>query len=97
MNTNDALYRKALERRPLNVMNRFGGEDAALFSGRDIFQAVKESGAIVLAANARHPITAKGVLRAAKKHDAAVLIEIAKSETNYCGANFTNLPDYAVT
>jgi len=96
MNTNDALYRKALERRPLNVMNRFGGEDAALFSGRDIFQAVKESGAIVLAANARHPITAKGVLRAAKKHDAAVLIEIAKSETNYCGANFTNLPDYAV-
>ena len=52
MNTNDSLYRKALARRPLNVQVRFGDTDAALFSGRDIFQAVKESGAIVLAANA---------------------------------------------
>ena len=96
MNVNDKLYRKALDRRPLNVRNRWESEDVGLFSGRDIFAAMKENEAIVLAANARHPLTAKGVLRAAKKHDAAVLIEIAKSETNYCGANFGNLVDYAV-
>ena len=96
MNVNDKLYRKALDRRPLNVRNRWESEDVGLFSGRDIFAAMKENEAIVLAANARHPLTAKGVLCAAKKHDAAVLIEIAKSETNYCGANFGNLVDYAV-
>lgn len=96
MDVNDKLYRKALDRRPLNVRNRWENEDVGLFSGRDIFDAMKENEAIVLAANARHPLTAKGVLRAAKKHSAAVLIEIAKSETNYCGANFGNLVDYAV-
>jgi fructose-bisphosphate aldolase class II len=92
----DKLYQKALNRRPLNVRRIWEDEPVGLFSGRDIFRAARESGAIVLAANARHPITAKGVLRAAKKHNAAVLIEIAKSETNYCGSNFSTLPGYAV-
>ncbi len=96
MDISSKLYRKALDRRPLNVRALWGSEDVGLFSGRDIFQAMKENGAIALAANARHPLTAKGVLRAAKKLDAAVLIEIAKSECNYCGANFENLADYAV-
>lgn len=96
MNINDKNYRKALSRRPLNVRNLYDGEDVGLFSGRDVFRAAAENEAIILAANARHPITAKGVLRAAKKHDAAVLIEIAKSETNYCGSNFDNLVDYVV-
>lgn len=96
MNINDKMYRKALEHRTLNVRRKWANEPVGLFSGRDIFKAMKDSGVIVLAANARCPITAKGVLRAAKKHNAAVLIEIAKSEANYCGSNFTNLPDYAV-
>lgn len=96
MNVNDKQYRKALEHRPLNVKVRWEDNDVGLFSGRDIFRAVKEEGKVVLAANARHPLTAKGVLRAAKKHNAAVLIEIAKSEAGYCGANFTNLPEYCV-
>ncbi|MDY3869609.1 MAG: class II fructose-bisphosphate aldolase, partial [Pyramidobacter sp.] len=93
MDISSTLYRKALERRPLNVRALWNSEDVGLFSGRDIFQVMKDNGAIALAANARHPMTVKGVLRAAKKLDAAVLIEIAKSECNYCGANFSNLPE----
>lgn len=91
--TKDKVF---LDRRPLNVMAKWRDEDVALVSGRDIFGAMKEKGAIALAANARHPLTAKGVLRAAKKLDAAVLIEIAKSEANYCGSNFDSLSDASV-
>lgn len=89
-------YKKFLEMRPLNVVARWGAEDVALVSGRDVFATMKECGAIALAANARHPLTVKGILKAAKKLDAAVLIEIAKSETNYCGGNFDTLPEAAV-
>lgn len=96
MNINDKQYRKALAHRPINVRVRWNDEDVGLFSGRDVFTAMKEEGKVVLAANARHPLTAKGVLRAAMKHKAAVLIEIAKSEAGYCGSNFTNLPEYCV-
>ncbi|MEA3284521.1 MAG: class II fructose-bisphosphate aldolase [Synergistota bacterium] len=85
-----------LDRRPLNVRARWGSEDVALVSGRDVFGAMKHKGAIALAANARHPLTVKGILKAAKKLDAAVVIEIAKSETNYCGSNFDSLPEAAV-
>ena len=91
--TKDRVF---LDRRPLNVRAKWGSEDVALVSGRDIFGAMKEKGAITLAANARHPLTAKGVLRAAKKLDAAVLIEIAKSEANYCGSNFDTLSEASV-
>lgn len=85
-----------LNKRPLNVRARWGSEPVSLVSGRDIFAVMKEHGAIALAANARHGITAKGVLMAAKKLDAAVLIEIAKSESNYCGSNFDTLSERAV-
>ncbi len=85
-----------LDRRPLNVRARWGSEAVSLVSGRDIFAAMKEKGAIALAANARHALTAKGVLRAARKLDAAVVIEIAKSEATYCGSNFDTLAESAV-
>lgn len=85
-----------LDKRPLNVRVKWGSEPVSLVSGKDIIAAVRQKGAIALAANARHPLTAKGVLMAAKKLDAAVLIEIAKSEAAYCGSNFDTLPDRAV-
>lgn len=85
-----------MDKRPLNVRAKWGSEDVALVSGRDIFGVMKEKKAITLAANARHILTAKGVLRAAKKLDAAVLIEIAKSEANYCGSNFDTLSEASV-
>lgn len=96
MDVHSVSYKQAMKRKPLNVIARYGDEDVGLFSGRDIFAAMKQCGSIVLAANARHPLTAMGVLRAAKKLDAAVLIELAKSEVGYCGATFDNLPDFAV-
>ncbi|MCK9341075.1 MAG: class II D-tagatose-bisphosphate aldolase, non-catalytic subunit, partial [Synergistaceae bacterium] len=87
MDVNSKAYQELLKKRPLNVQARFGGEGMGLVSGRDIVAAAKEVDSIVLAANARHPLVIKAVLRAAKKKNAAVLIELAKSESTYCGAN----------
>jgi len=94
MDVNSKAYGKMLERRPLNVKALWGGEQVGLVSGRDIYAACKELGCVALAVNCRNPLTAKGVLRAAKKLNAAVVLEIAKSETTYCLGNFENLPAY---
>lgn len=90
-----AAYREAVRKRPLNVQALYGEEPLGLVSGRDIAQAAKQAGAIVLAANVRNPLTAKGLLKAAKKTGAVVLLELAKSESTYCGCTFDNIPDYA--
>jgi fructose/tagatose bisphosphate aldolase len=95
MDVNSKAYKEMLLRRPLNVKTLWGNERVGLVSGRDIYAACKELGCVVLAANCRNPLTAKGVLRAAKKLDAAVVLEVAKSETSYCFGNFENLPTYA--
>ncbi|NLL37584.1 MAG: class II fructose-bisphosphate aldolase [Fretibacterium sp.] len=96
MNIEGKAYQAMLKRRPLNVKALWANEPVGLVSGRDIFAACKELGAVALAANCRHPITAKGILRAAKKLNAAVVLEIAKSESGYCLGNFDNLPGWAV-
>lgn len=96
MDVSSKSYQELLKKRPLNVQARFGDEAVGLVSGRDIAQAAKEAGSIVLAANARHPLVIKAVLQAAKKKNAAVLLELAKSEATYCGANYDNIPDYAL-
>ncbi|MDR1621213.1 MAG: class II fructose-bisphosphate aldolase [Synergistaceae bacterium] len=96
MNIEDKAYKGMLERRPVNVKALWGNENVGLVSGRDIFAAAKEAECVMLAANCRCPLTAKGVLRAAKKLNSAVVLEIAKSETGYCYGNFENLPSYAV-
>jgi fructose/tagatose bisphosphate aldolase len=95
MNIDDKAYKAMLERRPLNVKALWGNESVGLVSGRDIYTAAKELGCVILAANCRCPLTAKGILRAAKKLNSAVVLEIAKSETGYCLGNFENLPTYA--
>ena len=96
MNTQSAGYKDLLSKRPLNVQARFGNEAVGLVSGRDIAAAAKESNSIVLAANARNALVIKGILKAAKKRNAAVLLELAKSEATYCGATYDNIPDYAL-
>lgn len=96
VDVNNASYQGMLKKRPLNVQILFGNEPVGLVSGRDIATAVKEMGATVLAANVRNPLVLKGVMRAAKKCDAAVLFEIAKSEATYCATNFETLPEYAL-
>lgn len=96
MDVNSKSYQELLEKRPLNIQAKFGGEAMGLVSGRDIAEAAREADCIVLAANARHPLVIKAVLNAAKKKNAAVLIELAKSESGYCGANYDNIPGYAL-
>ena len=96
MDIGGKAYQAMLKRRPLNVKALWSNEQVGLVSGRDIFAACREVGAVALAANCRHPLTAKGVLKAAKKLNAAVVLEIAKSESGYCLGNFDNLPGWAV-
>jgi len=96
LDVNSKSYQELLKKRPLNIQAKFGGEAMGLVSGRDIAEAAREADCIVLAANARHPLVIKAVLKAAKNKNAAVLIELAKSEAGYCGANYDNVPDYAL-
>ena len=96
MDVKSKAYQELLKKRPLNVQARFANDEMGLVSGRDIAAAAKKCDSIVLAANARHPLVVKGVLRAAKKKNAAVLIELAKSESTYCGSTYDNLADYAL-
>jgi fructose/tagatose bisphosphate aldolase len=95
MDVGSKAYKEMLSRRPLNIRTLWENESVGLVSGRDIYAAYKELGCVVLAANCRNPLTAKGILRAAKKLNAAVVLEVAKSETGYCFGNFENLPTYA--
>ncbi|MDR1481379.1 MAG: class II fructose-bisphosphate aldolase [Synergistaceae bacterium] len=96
MNTDSKGYKDLLAKRPLNVQAQFGKEPLGLVSGRDIATSAKEIGAIVLAGNARNALIIKGLMRAAKEMDAPILIELAKSESTYCGATYDNIPDYAM-
>ncbi|MDR3165138.1 MAG: class II fructose-bisphosphate aldolase [Synergistaceae bacterium] len=96
MDKNSSTYKQLLARRPLNVQAKFGGSELGLVSGRDIATAAKETGTIVLAGNARNALVIKGLLKAAKELDAPVLIELAKSESAYCGATYDNIPEYAL-
>ncbi len=92
-----SLYQRFLELRPLNVINALPGSRCALVSGRDIARVAEENQAIVMACNIRNPLSALGILTAAKKADSFVLLELAKSEATYTGVNFSNLPSLAMS
>lgn len=96
MNIDSASYKEMLAKRPLNVQAKYGSDAMGLVSGRDIATAAKETGSIVLAGNARNALVIKGLLKAAKELNAPLLIELAKSESTYCGATYDNIPDYAL-
>lgn len=95
MNIDDKGYKELLSKRPLNVQNLYGNEPVALVSGRDVAATAKETKSIALAGNARNPLVIKGLFKAAKELNAPLIIELAKSESTYCGANYDNIPDYA--
>ena len=90
------LYQRFLDLRPLNVIDALPGSRCALVSGRDIARVAEENHAIVMACNIRNPLSALGILTAAKKADSFVLLELAKSEATYTGVNFINLPSLAM-
>jgi len=89
-------FKKALEiGRPPNVVKLFPHSQALIVSGKFVDRAMRmKGGAIAMAANGRNAFVIQGVLRAAQKANAAVIIEIAKSEGGagaYCAVNFWNI------
>ncbi len=86
-------FARALEiGRPPNIRKLFPNSKALIVSGKVIDQALMKKGnAMTIAANGRNMSVIRGALRAAQKANAALLVEIAKSESNYCMSNFWNL------
>ncbi|HQG31422.1 MAG TPA: class II fructose-bisphosphate aldolase [Deltaproteobacteria bacterium] len=94
-NSND-IFNKVLEiGRPPNIRKLFPNSRALIVSGKVIDRAMLRKGhAMTIAANGRSSIVIRGTLKAAQRANAAVIIEIAKSEADYCLINMWNLAQY---
>ncbi|PIE70358.1 MAG: ketose-bisphosphate aldolase [Deltaproteobacteria bacterium] len=81
--------------RPPTIKTLFPNSKALIVSGKYIDRAMRAKGnAMAMAANGRNHAVIRGVLKAAQRADAAVIIEIAKSEGGrdaYCDVNFWNM------
>ena len=81
--------------RPPNIKALFPNSRALLVSGKVVDRAMRAKGkAIAMAANGRNSFVIRGALRAAQRANAAVIIEIAKSEGGqkaYCAVNYWNM------
>jgi len=81
--------------RPPNVVKLFPNSKALIVSGKFIDRAMLAKGkAIAMAANGRNHFVIRGALRAAQRANAAIIIEIAKSEggaSAYCAVNYWNI------
>ncbi|MDZ7833077.1 MAG: class II fructose-bisphosphate aldolase [Desulfobacterales bacterium] len=89
-------FEKALEiGRPPNIVKLFPNSRALIVSGKFIDRAMLRKGkAIAMAANGRNYFVIRGALKAAQRANAAIIIEIAKSEggTNaYCAVSYWNI------
>jgi len=89
-------FEKALEiGRPPNITRLFPNSKALIVSGKVIDRAMIAKGqAISIAANGRNTFVIRGTLLAAQKANAALIIEIAKSEGGanaYCAVNYWNI------
>ena len=99
MGNYDSNFKKALEiGRPPNIKKLFPESKALIVSGKVIDRAMKAKGkAMTIAANGRSSFIIKGALQAAQKANAAVIIEIAKSEggaSSYCPVSYWNMAMY---
>ena len=93
---NSAEFEKALQiGRPPNVVKCFPNSKALIVSGKFIDRAMlAKGGAISIAANGRNSFVIRGALKAAQRANAALIIEIAKSEGGgnaYCAVNYWNM------
>jgi fructose-bisphosphate aldolase class II len=91
-----AGFKKALEiGRPPNIKKLFPNSQAFIVSGKVIDRAMIAKGkAVAMAANGRNQFVIRGVLLAAQRANAPVIIEIAKSEGGtkaYCAVNYWNI------
>jgi len=89
-------FKKALEiGRPPNISRLFPNSRALIVSGKVIDRAMAAKGkAMAIAANGRNHFVIRGALLAAQRANAALLIEIAKSEGGanaYCAVNYWNM------
>ena len=81
--------------RPPNIQRLFPNSKALIVSGKVIDRAlIKKGKAMTIAANGRNSIVIRGALRAAQRARAAIIIEIARSESNYCLVNMWNIAMY---
>jgi fructose-bisphosphate aldolase class II len=92
----NADFKKALDiGRPPNLKKLFPNSRALIVSGKVVDRAMIAKGnAIAMAANGRNQFVIRGVLQAAQRANAPVIIEIAKSEGGtkaYCAVNFWNI------
>ena len=91
-----ADFEKALAvGRPPNIQKLFPNSKALIVSGKVVDRALRAKGqAMTIAANGRNNLVIRGVLRAAQRANATLLIEIAKSEggrTAYTATNYWNM------
>ena len=89
-------FARALEiGRPPNIQRLFPNSRALLVSGKVIDRAMLAKGkAMTMAANGRSHFVIRGALQAAQRADAALIIEIARSEGGakaYCAINYWNM------
>ncbi len=81
--------------RPPNILKLFQNSRALIVSGKFIDRAMLSKGkAIAMAANGRNSFVIRGALKAAQRANAALIIEIAKSEGGanaYCAVNYWNI------
>ncbi len=89
-------FEKALEiGRPPNIVRLFPNSRALIVSGKVIDRAMVAKGkAMTIAANGRNHFVIRGALQGAQRANAAIIIEIAKSEGGakaYCAVNYWNL------
>ena len=84
--------------RPPNIVKLFPNSKALIVSGKIVDRAMLAKGhAITMAANGRNSFVIRGALKAAQKANAAIIIEIAKSEggaSAYCAVNYWNIATY---
>lgn len=92
-----AAFAKALAvGRPPNITRLFPHSKALIVSGKAIDRAMRAKGqAMTIAANCRNRLVLRGTLLAAQKANAAVILEIARSEANYCDVSMWNLATFA--
>ena len=91
-----ADFQKALQvGRPPNIVKLFPNSKALIVSGKVIDRALISKGrAMTIAANGRNNFVIRGVLQAAQRANACVIIEIARSEGGakaYCPTNYWNM------
>jgi fructose/tagatose bisphosphate aldolase len=88
-----ATFKKALSvGRPPTVVQNFPHSEALIVSGKVIDRAmIAKGGCMTIAANGRNIFIIEGALRAAQRANAAIIIEIARSEATYCPTTLWNI------